>query len=288
MPRWIVTAALAAALAGTGCRAVERRLAFRPTHMPEPPADAAGGFPLRPDRPDRRAYPFDLATADGTRVRAWWCPVPGAVEAVLYCHGNAGDLSDRAEPVAKVMDELGQSVLVFDYPGFGHSGGRPSEAGCYAAADAAYDWLAACCVAPDRITLVGVSLGGGVAVDLAARRPARALVLVKTFTSVPDVAAHLLLGLPVQPLVRTRFDSLAKIGRCRQPVLVASGTADHLIPYRHGEQLAAAAGGPVRFHPLPGSDHDDPLTADFFAALRSYLGDITSLRPTETAGALTP
>lgn len=285
MSRWITLAALAAALAGTGCRAVERRVVFRPTHTPEPTADPGGGFPLRPDRPDRRAYPLDLAAADGARVRAWWCPVPAAAGVVLYCHGNAGDLNDRIDPVARVMDELGQSVLVFDYPGFGQSGGRPSEAGCYAAADAAYDWLAARGHSPDRVTLVGVSLGGGVAVDLAARRPARALVLVKTFTSVPDVAAHLLLGLPVQPLVRTRFDSLAKIGRCRQPAFVASGTADRLIPYRHGEQLTAAAGGPARFHPLPGSAHDDPLTAEFFAALRTFLDELAPLRSVEGSDA---
>lgn len=258
-----------------GCRGLEDRVVYRPTHTPL--AARTDGVALAPNRPDRRAYPLDLTAADGTRVRAWWCPVSGSAGAVLYCHGNAGDLSDRVEPVARVMDELGQSVLVFDYPGFGASGGRPSEAGCYAAADAASDWLAAHGFPLDQVTVVGVSLGGGVAVDLASRRPARAVVLVKTFTSVPDVAAHLLLGLPVQPLVRNRFDSLAKIGRCSQPVFVASGTNDHLIPYRHGERLAAAAGGPTRFYPLPGSDHDDPLTADFFAALRDFLAATASL-----------
>lgn len=261
---------VALALSGNGCRVVEDRAVFRPTHAPEPPA-GADGIRLASADPVRRAYPIDLTTADGTPVRAWWCPVPGAGGAVLYCHGNAGDLTDRAEPVARVMGELGESVLVFDYPGFGRSGGRPSEAGCYAAADAGYDWLAAHGFPPGRITVVGVSLGGGVAVDLAARRPARALVLVKTFTSVPDVVAHHLPWVPADRLVRNRFDSLDKIGRCRQPTFVASGTKDQLIPYRHGERLAAAAGGPTTFHPLPGSDHDDPLTPDFFAALRGFL-----------------
>ncbi|MBY0458457.1 MAG: alpha/beta hydrolase, partial [Gemmataceae bacterium] len=263
MNRAVGLIVLGTVVAAVGCQSAERRLVFRPTQTPEPTA-VAGGFSLLPARPDRRAFPIDFVTADGTPVRAWWCPVPGSAGVVLYCHGNAGDLSDRAEPVAKVMAELGQSVLVFDYPGYGASGGRPSEAGCYEAADAAFDWLVANGFPPNRVTLVGVSLGGGVAVDLASRRPARALVLVKTFTSVPDVAARLLLGLPVQPLVQTRFDSLAKIGRCPQPAFIASGTRDRLIPYAHGERLAAAAGGPVRFLPLPGSDHDDPLSADFF------------------------
>ncbi|MBX9579041.1 MAG: alpha/beta hydrolase [Gemmataceae bacterium] len=276
MPRTLYLMLAALAVAAGGCQSVERHLVFRPTHTPEP-SDGAAGIPLSGTAPDRRAYPLDLTTADGTPVRAWWCPVPGAGEAVLYCHGNAGDLSDRAEPVARVMAELGQSVLVFDYPGYGGSGGRPSEAGCYAAADAGYDWLTANGFPADRVTLVGVSLGGGVAVDVASRRPARAVVLVKTFTSVPDVAAHLLLGLPVQPLVRTRFDSLAKIGRCPQPTFVASGTKDRLIPFRQGERLFAAAAGPKRFHPIAGSDHDDPLTAGFFAALRDFLDTAATL-----------
>jgi len=94
---------------------------------------------------------------------------------------------------------------------------------------------------------------------------------VKTFTSVPDVAARLLLGLPVRRLMTNRFDSLAKIGRCRQPLFVASGTNDHLIPYRHGLKLYEAASGPKRFYPIAGSDHDDPLTPEFFVALREFL-----------------
>ncbi len=262
--------ALAVATALGGCQGLENRFVFRPTHTPEPAAQP-NGIRLTKSAPERRAYPLDLTTAEGTPVRAWWCPVPGARGAVFYCHGNAGDLNDRAEPVARVMAELGESVLVFDYPGFGLSGGKPSEAGCYAAADAAHDWLTRNGVPAERITLVGVSLGGGVAVDLASRRPARALVLVKTFTSVPDVAAHLLLGLPVSRLMTNRFDSLAKIGRCGQPVFVASGTNDHLIPYRHGLKLYDAANGPKRFYPIAGSDHDDPLTPAFFVALREFL-----------------
>jgi fermentation-respiration switch protein FrsA (DUF1100 family) len=261
---------LAAALTGAGCAAVENRLAFHPSHTPEPAAGPAG-FRLSSADPALRAYPFDLAAADGTPVRAWWCPHPGGRGVVLYCHGNAGDLNDRIDPVSKVLTELGQSVLVFDYPGFGLSGGRPSEPGCFAAADAAYDWLVGRGVRPAEITLVGVSLGGGVAVDLAARRPVRALVLVKTFTSLPDVAAHLLLGLPVRRLMVNRFDSLSKIGRCATPVFVTAGTTDRLVSYRQGERLYAAAGDPKQFYPLPGSAHNDPLTPDFFAALRAFL-----------------
>lgn len=256
------------AIAAGGCRSLESQVVFWPTHTPEPPA-GPDGIPLPTGG---RAEPVDLKTADGTPVRAWWCPHPGAAGAVLYCHGNAGDLSGWAVAAAQVRDELKESVLVFDYPGFGRSGGRPSEAGCYAAADAAYDWLTARGVAADRITVVGVSLGGGVAVDLCARRPARALVLVKTFTSVPDVAEHMLAGFPAGGLMATRFDSLGKIGRCPQPLFVAAGTADTVIPYRLSVRLfEAGTGRDKHFCPLPDSDHNDPLPPAFFADLRRFL-----------------
>ena len=94
---------------------------------------------------------------------------------------------------------------------------------------------------------------------------------MKTFTSVPDAAAHLLPGVPARLLMTNRFDSLAKIGRCRLPVFVASGTNDRLVPYRHGERLFAAAADPKRFYPIPGSAHADPLNPAFFTALREFL-----------------
>jgi fermentation-respiration switch protein FrsA (DUF1100 family) len=175
-----------------------------------------------------------------------------------------------------LLENLGESVLVFDYPGFGLSEGKPSEAGCYAAADAAYDWLTSIARVPaERITLFGVSLGGGVAVDLAARRPARALVLIKTFTSIPDVAAHILPGLPVRRLMVNEFDSLAKIPRCTQPLFVASGTSDHLVPLRLGCRLYEAGNEPKQFYPIVGNRHNEPLTPEFYAALSGFLARTT-------------
>src|SRR5262249_54030964 len=132
--------------------------------------------------PNARVQDIELLSADGTRIHAWWCPVEGARGALLYCHGNAGNLSQRVGSVAGLQHILKESVLIFDYPGYGKSGGKPSEAGCYAASEAAYQWLVdKQQIPPERILLYGGSLGGGVAVDLASRRPCRALVLVKTF-----------------------------------------------------------------------------------------------------------
>jgi fermentation-respiration switch protein FrsA (DUF1100 family) len=172
---------------------------------------------------------------------------------------------------------LGISVLIFDYPGYGRSDGTPTEAGCYAAADAAYHWLTQTMkVPPEQLLLYGGSLGGGVAVDLASRHPHRALILVKTFTSIPDVAQSVYPWLPARWLVHNRFDNLEKIGRCPRPLFVAHGTADRLIPFAHGQRLFEAAAEPKRFLRMAEIDHNDGLSGDFFPALRVFLDEITA------------
>src|SRR5262245_46618727 len=173
---------------------LENRLVFHPT--------SAGSHWLQPDPVP--AQDVELTSRDGTRIHAWWCPRPGSEGAVLYCHGNAGNLSFRRGALAEWLHHFGESVLIFDYPGLGRSAGSPTEDGCYAAAEAAFDWLTGSQgVAPERVVLYGKSLGGGVAVELALRRPHRALVLANTFTSLPDMAQKLYPWLPARWLART-------------------------------------------------------------------------------------
>ena len=219
------------------------------------------------------AQDVELHTSAGTPIHARWFPCPDAHGAILYCHGNAGNLGDRTAAIQTLIDALGESVLIMDYPGYGRSGGQPSEAGCYAAADAAYDWLIEeKKLAGEHITLLGKSLGGGVAVDLASRRPHRALILVKTFTSIPDVAYHRLPFLPTHRLMRNRFDNLAKIGQCTRPVFIAHGTDDLLIPFSQGERLFAAAREPKQFFAMPGVGHGWPFfTDDCLAAMKQFM-----------------
>ena len=227
--------------------------------------------------PNALVQDVELQAADGTKLHGWWCPVPGwrrEQGAMLYCHGNAGNLSWRAGAIAQWQKEMNQSIFIFDYPGFGRSEGRPSEAACYAAGDAAYDWLVQSKhVSPDHLLLYGKSLGGGVAVDLAARRPHQALILVKTFTSMPDEAQKVCPIMPARWLVRTQFDNLAKIKKCPRPVFVAHGTTDSLIPFAFGQRLFEAANSPKRFCSMEGVDHNDPLVPDFFASLRTFLAE---------------
>jgi fermentation-respiration switch protein FrsA (DUF1100 family) len=211
-----------------------------------------------------------LTAADGTAIHALWAPQPGAELALLYCHGNAGSLLHRPGAVVELRKALGLSVLIFDYPGYGFSAGKPSEAGCYAAADAAYDWLAQR-LPPEKIVLDGKSLGGGVAVDLAVRRPHHALVLMKTFTALPDVAQAQLPWLPARWLMRNRFDNLAKIGRCPRPIFMAHGDRDELVPISMGQRLYEAAPSPKQFYLMAGTDHNAPVPPGCLAALAGFL-----------------
>ncbi|HEY7159409.1 MAG TPA: alpha/beta hydrolase [Gemmataceae bacterium] len=219
----------------------------------------------------------EMTDSRGDRIHAWWTtpkdwqPEQGAV---LFCHGNGGNLSHRGRALPHWINELGQAVLLFDYPGYGRSGGEPSEAGCYAAADAAYDWLRQVRKVPaERILLYGGSLGGGVAIELAHRRPHRVLVLVASFTSFPDMAQTRFPWLPGRWLVHNNFDNLGKIASCRGPVFIAHAPQDSLIPFKQGQRLFAAAGEPKRFFPMPNYWHNDQPTNEFYPALRDFLAE---------------
>lgn len=213
-----------------------------------------------------------VQTVDGARIHGWWFPRPATTNVLLYCHGNAGNLSHRGPFVPPLMEALDTSVLVFDYPAYGKSAGQVSEAGCYAAADAMYDWLTQVQhVAPERILLYGKSLGGGVATDLAARRSHRALILCKSFTSVPDVGQTLYPLFPVRWLARNQFNSLEKLGSCPGPVAIAHGDRDELIPRWMAEQLYEAAPPPKRFFLMKGCGHNDPPPIDVLRDLAAFL-----------------
>jgi fermentation-respiration switch protein FrsA (DUF1100 family) len=226
----------------------------------------------------------ELTSADGTRLHAWWYPHDRATGAVLYLHGNAGNLSSRGDRVVEWHDEFRESVLIIDYPGYGRSEGKPGERALYAAADAAYDWLTtAQGVRPERLLLYGSSLGGGVAVDLALRKPHRALVLACTFTSIADMGQKLYPWLPARWLVRNRFDNLAKIGKVPRPVFIAHVECDNLVPYEHGRRLFQAAPEPKDFLTLGGDRHCEPSGPHFYARVRDFLARVESRSPQAAA-----
>ena len=242
---------------------LETSLVFRPSTAAE-----AWEKPEHPSTQD-----VWLTSADGTKLHGWWLPpADPAAGAVLVAHGNGGNITHRGRMAADLNRVLGAGVLLFDYPGYGKSEGRPTEQGCYAAGEAAYRWLTDEAKVPaNRVVLLGESLGGGTAVELATRHDHRALVLVFTFTSLPAVAKVHYPWLPTHMLMRTRFDNLSKMGRCTRPVFVAHGTADEVVPFAHGEALFSAAKEPKAFLRLDGFTHNLMLGDQFYEALKRFL-----------------
>lgn len=246
---------------------LENRLAF--------PGSMAFGWTPPPDR--LPVEDVELTAADGNRIHAWFAAPPGwraEQGAVLYSHGNGGNLSWRAGNVWRWRDGVGRAVLIYDYPGYGKSTGSPHEASCYAAAEAAHAWLVEeQGVAPEEVLLVGSSMGGAMATELAARHPCRLLVLVNSFTSFPDMAQQRFPWLPARWLVRNRFDNLGKIVELGCPVFISHGEADRIVPYAQGRRLFDAARQPKRFLSLPDHPHSHPHMPAFFTAVRTFLDE---------------
>lgn len=210
---------------------------------------------------------LDVSHADG-RTQGWLVPAvgrtaPGPV--VIYTHGN-GELIDQAVLGLEAYQRWGVSLALLEYRGYGQSDGEPSEAALVADALVFYDQVAARPeVDPSAIILHGRSLGGGIATAVAAQRPARALILASTFTSIADLAWRL--GLPGF-LVRDPFDSLDRLPKVRAPIFISHGRADEVVPFAHGEALAARAGVPLFVQSCGHNDCEGPA---YWAAVGVFL-----------------
>lgn len=199
---------------------------------------------------------FTLTTDDGIALAAWYVPGERARPTILFCHGNGGNMSDLCSAL-KSLHRLGYSALIFDYRGYGRSAGQPSEAGLYRDAEAAWHHLVQVRGAPpSQIVLMGRSLGGPVAIDLAARHTPAALVVECTFASLVDIGQREYPLLPVSLLCRDRFESIRKLPQVTCPKLFLHGTSDELIPLEEARRLFAAAPEPKRFVETPGGHND--------------------------------
>ena len=261
--RIVRTALLAYLTAAVLLMFMERRLIFFPTRYP-------GGY--WDERP-AAAQDVHFEAADGTKLHGWYAAHDDPLAVVLFAHGNAGNITHRADVLQRLHHDLHCTVLLFDYRGYGKSEGTPSEDGVLQDGRAARDLLAMrAAVAKDKLILMGRSLGSGVAVDLAANDGAAALVLYSAFPSLPDVAANFYPWLPVRSLMRTRFNNIDKIQHYRGPLLQAHAEEDEIITADLGRQLFNAA--PMQdkqWFTLEESSHNDPPPNTFYVALRELL-----------------
>jgi fermentation-respiration switch protein FrsA (DUF1100 family) len=231
------------------------------------PGAQTQGQPYAVVRPGADSELVTLTTANDDRVVALFGPAltraghhhPEASRrpTLLYFYGNGMCLNDTLEQFDHFR-RLGANVLIPDYVGYGMSGGQPSETGCRATADAAYEHLQSRRdVDPRAIVVVGWSLGGAVAIDLASRRPVAGLAAFSTFTSLVEMARRNFPFLPNALLLRHRFDSLANIARVSCPILLMHGKDDRMIPSSMTDRLAASARAPVTKRMVEGADHND-------------------------------
>lgn len=224
----------------------------------------------------------EIATADGERLHAWVVPADDPQAPwVLFCHGNAGNLSNRVER-AVVFHRMGVNALLFDYRGYGRSTGTPSEAGLTRDAVACWNWLVtARNVPPARIVVMGESLGGGVATALAVQHQPAGLILESTFTSAVDLGAEVYPWLPVRLLSRNRFESRDRLARIAGPKLFLHSPEDDVIPYRHGRALYEAAPEPKEFADLSGGHNVGTLAQGptYVATVSDFLGRVASMTP---------
>jgi fermentation-respiration switch protein FrsA (DUF1100 family) len=197
-----------------------------------------------------------LKTPDGETLLAWYARAPAGRPTVLYFHGNAGNLANRAERVKKYVSR-GFGIFMLSYRGYSGSTGKPSERSNVADAGVAYAALIQDGVDPADIIVYGESLGSGVAVQLAAEKPVGGVVLDAPYTSIVDVAAAAYPYLPLRPFLFDRYETMKFLPRVEAPLLVVHGEADAVIPVAMGRAVYAAASGPKEIVTFPGAGHSD-------------------------------
>ena len=216
-------------------------------------------------------------TEDGVALHGWF--VPGQTARVLlFFHGNAGNISHRLDSIRQFLD-LGLSVFIVDYRGYGQSDGRTSETGLYKDAAGAWRYLTETRqVKPENIVIFGRSLGGSVAAHLAKDVEPAGLVVESSFTSVPDIASDVYPWLPARWLSRLRHATRDYIRNVNCPVLVVHSRDDEIIPIKHGEAIYAAAPEPRSMLVLRGG-HNDAFIRDeesYLTGLRAFLDSLSS------------
>ncbi len=207
-----------------------------------------------------------IPTEDGQKLHGWFIPNTRSSKVLLFFHGNAGNISHRRESI-EIFYRLGLSVFIFDYRGYGKSSGKPSEAGTYADARAAWRYLTETRkIAPANIIVFGRSLGGAVATKLASEVRPAGLIVESVFSSARDMANRLLPVIAYVIWLRFDYNTVANIRQVKSPVLVIHSPDDDIIPYQLGINVFEAANEPKKFLRLRG-DHN----SGFYVSGQQYI-----------------
>jgi fermentation-respiration switch protein FrsA (DUF1100 family) len=196
-------------------------------------------------------------TEDGKKLHGWFFPLDGACPVILFCHGNAGNISHRLDNVELLLKQKLQ-VFIFDYRGYGKSSGGPSEKGLYTDGSAAYDYLIKeRHILPNQIIIFGRSLGAAVGIEVALQKEIRSIIIESAFTSTKDMAKAIWIFRPFSYFLPPHFNNEKKIADLDVPKLFIHGERDEIVPFSMGQRLFERAKAPKYFFPLKRAGHND-------------------------------
>ncbi len=267
----LLFAVAGASLACAGVVGYVRYLEGRTLYYPTSPLEVT---------PADSGLPFEdvvFTSSDGIRLHGWFISAPGSARVLLFCHGNAGNISHRIEKAA-FFHRLGLHCFIFDYRGYGKSGGTPSEEGLYRDVRAAYAFLASRGFTPRNVIGYGESLGGAVIIDAASDLAFGALIVESTFSSATDMAHRIYPFIPSW-IFASRFSSDAKIGRVAAPKLIIHSGNDEVVPFELAQKLYRAALPPKEMLRVHGSHN-----TCFYDSLAAYEQGVSGFLKKATGG----
>ena len=221
----------------------------------------------------------DFTADDGAKLHGWYVPHPNPKAVVLFCHGNGENVAELRPLLEQLHTRTDVSLFAWDYRGYGKSSGKPLEKNLLADARAAQLVLAERAgVRPEDIVVYGRSLGGAVAVGLAAEHPVRGMVLERTFADMVETAAYHFPWLPVRWVMKNRYPSIERIVTYRGPLFQSHGTADEVVPFEMGKKLFdAATTAKKTFFVVEEGSHNAPHGDDYYQALGEFLDSLPAI-----------
>jgi len=220
-----------------------------------------------------------FTTEDGYKLHGWFIPGKGDFTFIWF-HGNAGNIGDRLDYIELLHHNVGASILIFDYRGYGLSEGVPSEPGLHLDGYAAMDFLTDHLYPEgnaENIILLGRSLGSAVAIKLASIYEVKLLVIEAPFPSIVALAKHNYPYLPevlFNRMFKARYDSRLAMESLRVPLMVIHGGEDSIVPIKMGRKLYESADVPKYFYSVDGADHNDTYIVagvDYFEQIKSFI-----------------
>ena len=213
---------------------------------------------------------ISFSASDGVELSGWSLLKNSSRGTILFCHGNAGNIADRLQYL-RIFHGMGFDIFIFDYRGYGNSGGKTTEKGTYLDVEAALNYLVQKRnVSENEVILYGRSLGGAAAINVAQVHTPKMLIIDSSFASYEKIASDVLnslfLPVPVKILARFEYDSIELVRKISCPVLVIHSGNDEVIPYYHGEELFKNANEPKEFLTISGTHNEGFLSSDNYEA----------------------